>query len=134
VGPFTLEREIGRGGFGTVWLASQTEPVNRQVALKMLKAGLDTHEITTRFLAERQALALMDHPNIARIYDGGTTETGSPWFSMEYVDGVPITRYCASHALTLEQRLSLFVDTCRAVQHAHQKSVIHRASSPTMCS
>ncbi len=130
VGPFTLEREIGRGGFGRVWLASQTEPVRRHVALKMLKAGLDTQEITTRFLAERQALALMDHPGIARIYDGGATESGSPWFAMEYVDGLPITNHCLDQSMSLNDRLRLFLQTCRAVQHAHQKSIVHRDIKP----
>ena len=130
IGPFRLEREIGRGGFGRVWLADQLEPVRRQVALKMLKAGLDTREITTRFLAERQALALMDHANIARIFDGGATERGLPWFAMEFVDGEPITSYCERRELPLAARITLFIDTCRAVQHAHQKGVVHRDIKP----
>lgn len=130
VGPFVLEREIGRGGFGRVWLAQQTEPVQRQVALKVLKAGLDTSEITTRFLAERQAVALMDHPGIARIFDGGATQNGLPWFAMEYIDGEPITTYCERNQIGLNQRLDLFVATCRAIHHAHQKGIIHRDIKP----
>ncbi|MCA9000569.1 MAG: serine/threonine protein kinase [Planctomycetes bacterium] len=130
VGPFTLMREIGRGGFGSVWLAEQEIPVRRQVALKMLKAGLDTNEVTTRFMAERQALALMDHPGIARIFDGGSTERGLPWFSMEYVDGIPITTYCLARKLPIQDRLQLFIQTCRAVQHAHQKGIVHRDLKP----
>ena len=130
LGPFRLLEEIGRGGFGRVWLAEQSEPVRRQVALKMLKAGLDSEEITARFHAERQALAMMDHPNIARIFDGGASKSGLPWFAMEYVDGAPITDYCEQRALPLGERLRLFLDVCRAVQHAHQKGIIHRDIKP----
>ncbi|MDF1799870.1 MAG: serine/threonine-protein kinase [Planctomycetota bacterium] len=131
IGPFRLVREIGRGGYGRVWLAEQLEPVRRPVALKMLKVGLDTEEIVKRFRAERQALALMDHASIARIFDGGSTERGLPWFAMEFIDGQPITDYCRDHALDLESRLQLFYATCQAIQHAHQKGVIHRDIKPT---
>lgn len=131
LGPYRLISEIGQGGFGRVWLTEQLEPVQRQVALKVLKAGLDTREIIQRFHAERQALALMSHPSIAMVYDGGTTERGLPWFAMEFVDGSPITDFCEEHDLGVRARLDLFLSTCRAVQHAHQKGVIHRDIKPT---
>jgi len=130
IGAYRLVEEIGDGGFGRVWLSEQEHPVRRRVALKLLKAGLDTREIVARFRAERQALALMDHPHIARVFDGGATERGLPWFAMEYVDGPPITTFCDERRLGLRERLSLFLDACRAVQHAHQKGVIHRDIKP----
>ncbi len=129
-GRYTLMEVIGEGGMGTVYLASQTEPVKRQVALKLIKAGMDSRAVLTRFDAERQALAMMDHPNIARIYDGGLTPTGQPFFVMELVKGVPLTEYCDTHRLTVDARLKLFVSVCQAVQHAHQKGIIHRDLKP----
>ena len=131
VGPYRLVARLGEGGFGTVWRAEQARPVRRVVALKILKAGIDTREVVARFEAERQALALMDHPGIARVFDGGTTERGRPFFAMELVDGVPITRYAEARGLGVARRLALFADVCRAVQHAHQKGVIHRDIKPT---
>ena len=130
VGPYVLLEQIGEGGMGVVFLAEQTRPVRRQVALKVIKAGMDTRQVIARFDAERQALALMDHPNIARVLDGGATDTGRPYFVMELVKGVPVTRYCDEHRLTLRQRLELFVQVCGAVQHAHTKGVIHRDLKP----
>jgi serine/threonine protein kinase len=131
LGPYTLVRRLGEGGMGVVYLAEQTEPVRRQVAVKVIKPGLDSREVVARFEAERQALALMDHPNIARIIDGGTTEAGRSFFVMELVQGgVPITRYCDEHRLTMRQRLELFLPVCQAVQHAHQKGIIHRDVNP----
>jgi serine/threonine protein kinase len=130
IGPYTLVEQIGEGGFGCVYLAEQTQPVKRQVALKILKPGMDSRQIVARFEAERQALALMDHPHIARIIDGGTTPEGRPYFVMELVRGEPITRYCDNERLTIRQRLELFVQVCQAVQHAHQKGIIHRDIKP----
>jgi eukaryotic-like serine/threonine-protein kinase len=129
-GRYTLLEEIGAGGMGTVWKAEQTQPVRRTVALKLIKAGMDSRSVLSRFEAERQALALMDHPNIARVLDGGTTESGRPFFVMEYVKGVPFTRFCDDARLTVAQRLALFMAACRAVQHAHTKGVIHRDLKP----
>jgi WD40 repeat protein/serine/threonine protein kinase/Flp pilus assembly protein TadD len=131
IGPYKLLGQLGEGGMGTVWMAQQTEPVKRLVAVKLIKAGLDSRQVLARFEAERQALALMDHPNIARVLDGGTTGAGRPYFVMDLVKGVPITRYCDEHHLTPRQRLELFVSVCRAVQHAHQKGVIHRDLKPS---
>ncbi len=131
VGPYRLVQPLGEGGMGTVWMARQTEPVRRLVALKVIKPGMDSRQVVARFEAERQALALMDHPNIARVLDGGTTGAGRPYFVMDLVHGVPITRYCDEHRLTPRERLGLFVDVCRAVQHAHQKGVIHRDLKPS---
>ncbi len=130
-GRYTLIDVLGEGGMGTVYLARQTEPVQRDVALKVIKAGMDTRTVLARFEAERQALALMSHPGIARIYDGGVTAAGHPFFVMEYVRGEPITRFCDSRRLTPPARLELLVAVCRAVQHAHQKGVIHRDLKPT---
>jgi eukaryotic-like serine/threonine-protein kinase len=129
-GRYRLLEEIGAGGMGTVWKAEQTQPVRRMVALKLIKAGMDSRSVLSRFEAERQALALMEHPNIARVLDGGTTESGRPFFVMEYVKGVPFTRYCDDARLTIAQRLALFVPVCQAVQHAHTKGVIHRDLKP----
>jgi serine/threonine protein kinase/Tfp pilus assembly protein PilF len=131
VGPYRLIQQLGEGGMGAVWMAQQTEPVKRLVALKVIKPGMDSRQVIARFEQERQALALMDHPNIAKVLDAGTTATGRPYFVMELVKGMPITRYCDEQRLTPRQRLGLFVDVCRAVQHAHQKGVIHRDLKPS---
>ncbi len=131
IGRYKLLAPIGEGGFGVVFMAEQTEPVSRRVALKIIKAGMDTRQVIARFEAERQALALMDHPNIARVFDAGATEQGRPYFVMELVRGEPITKYCDREQLSIERRLELFGDVCRAVQHAHQKGVIHRDLKPS---
>ncbi len=126
IGPYKLLQQIGEGGFGVVFMAEQTAPVRRRVALKIIKPGMDTKQVIARFEAERQALALMDHPNIARVFDGGATQSGRPYFVMELVHGVPISEYCNLQKLMPPERLRLFIDVCRAVQHAHQKGIIHR--------
>src|SRR5439155_20998967 len=131
IGPYKLMERIGEGGFGVVFMAGQTRPVRRKVALKVLKPGMDTGQVVARFKAERQALALMDHPNIAHIMDGGETASGRPYFVMELVRGVPVTEFCDQNHLSVRQRLELFVDVCRAVQHAHTKGVIHRDLKPS---
>jgi serine/threonine protein kinase/WD40 repeat protein len=131
IGPYKLLQQIGEGGMGAVFMAEQTEPVQRKVALKIIKPGMDSRHVIARFEAERQALALMDHPNIARVLDAGTTTTGRPYFVMELVKGLPITRYCDERHLTPRQRLELFIPVCQAVQHAHQKGVIHRDLKPS---
>jgi WD40 repeat protein/serine/threonine protein kinase len=131
IGPYKLLEPIGEGGMGAVWMAQQTEPVKRLVALKLIKAGMDSKQVIARFEAERQALALMDHANIAKVLDAGTTGTGWPYFVMDLVKGVPITKYCDDHHLTPRQRLELFVPVCQAIQHAHQKGVIHRDIKPS---
>jgi serine/threonine protein kinase len=130
VGRYKLLQQIGEGGFGVVFMAEQTEPVQRKVALKIIKAGMDTREVIARFEAERQALALMDHPNIARVLDAGTTPAQRPFFVMELVRGMPITKYCDENNLSTRDRLELFIKVCRAIQHAHQKGVIHRDLKP----
>ncbi|WP_165231824.1 protein kinase domain-containing protein [Aquisphaera insulae] len=131
IGPYRLREVIGEGGMGVVYMAEQQSPVRRMVALKVIKPGLDTRRVIARFEAERQALALMDHPGIARVLDAGTTELGRPYFVMELVRGVPITEYCDRHNLPVRDRLELFERVCRAVQHAHQKGIIHRDLKPT---
>jgi WD40 repeat protein/serine/threonine protein kinase len=131
IGPYKLSEQIGEGGFGVVFLAEQTHPVRRKVALKVLKPGMDTRQVVARFEAERQALAIMDHPNIAKVFDGGVTPSGHPYFVMELVKGVPITQFCDQNHLTPRQRLELFLQVCSAVQHAHQKGVIHRDLKPS---
>jgi serine/threonine protein kinase/tetratricopeptide (TPR) repeat protein len=131
IGPYKLLEEIGEGGMGTVWLAQQQEPVRRLVAIKVIKAGMDSRSVLARFEAERQALALMEHPNIAKVFDGGTTPDGRPYFVMELVKGQPITEYCDQQHLTPRQRLELFVPVCQAIQHAHQKGIIHRDVKPS---
>jgi len=128
---FTLTREIGEGGMGTVYLARQEQPVRRQVAIKVIRSGLDSKEVIARFEAERQALAMMDHPNIARVYEAGTTDQGHPYFAMEYAAGIPLTDYCTQKRLGIPQRLAVFNDVCAAVQHAHQKGILHRDLKPS---
>ncbi|MCI0357757.1 MAG: serine/threonine protein kinase, partial [Planctomycetaceae bacterium] len=131
IGPYKLIEQIGEGGMGTVWMAQQSEPVKRLVAVKLIKAGMDSRQVIARFEAERQALALMDHTNIARVLDAGTTSAGRPYFVMDLVRGVPITRYCDEHHLTPKARLELFMPVCQAIQHAHQKGIIHRDLKPS---
>ena len=131
IGHYKLQHPLGEGGFGTVYLAEQLEPVKRQVALKIIKLGMDTREVIARFAAEKQALALMDHPGIAKVFDAGSTSSGRPYFVMELVDGVPVTEYCDRNRLRTRQRLELFGEICAAVQHAHQKGVIHRDIKPS---
>jgi serine/threonine protein kinase len=131
IGPYKLLEQIGEGGFGVVFMAEQQQPVRRKVALKVLKPGMDTRQVVARFKAERQALALMDHPNIAHVFDGGETASGRPYFVMELVRGIPINQFCDANRLTLRQRLELFVAVCQAVQHAHQKGIIHRDLKPS---
>jgi eukaryotic-like serine/threonine-protein kinase len=131
IGRYKLLQQIGEGGCGVVYMAEQEEPVRRRVALKVIKLGMDTKQVVARFEAERQALALMDHPNIAKVLDAGATETGRPFFVMELVKGIPITRYCDENHLGTEQRLRLFVQVCQAIQHAHQKGIIHRDIKPS---
>jgi WD40 repeat protein/serine/threonine protein kinase len=131
IGPYKLLQQLGEGGMGTVFMAEQTRPVQRVVALKLIKAGMDSRAVLARFEAERQALALMDHPNIAKVFDAGTTDRGLPYFVMELIKGVPIMKYCDDHQLTCGARLELFVSVCQAVQHAHQKGIIHRDLKPS---
>ncbi len=131
IGPYKLLQQIGEGGMGTVFMAEQTKPVQRKVALKVIKPGMDSRQVIARFEAERQALAVMDHVNIARVFDGGATDSGRPYFVMELVHGVPITKYCDDNQLTPRERLELFVPVCQAIQHAHQKGIIHRDIKPS---
>src|ERR1700689_3756425 len=121
IGPYYLLQPVGEGGMGEVGLAEQRQPVRRRVAIKLIKTGMDTREVVARFESERQALALMEHPNIAKVFEAGATPQGRPYFVMEYVTGVPITEYCDKHRMTLRERLELFVHVCEGVQHAHQK-------------
>jgi serine/threonine protein kinase/tetratricopeptide (TPR) repeat protein len=131
IGPYKLLEQIGEGGFGVVFMAEQQQPVRRKVALKVLKPGMDTKQVVARFEAERQALALMDHPHIAQVHDAGTTATGRPYFVMELIRGIPITQFCDDNRLTPRERLELFLAVCQAVQHAHQKGIIHRDLKPS---
>jgi serine/threonine protein kinase len=131
IGRYKLLEALGEGGFGSVWLAEQKEPVRRKVALKVIKLGMDTKQVVARFEAERQALALMDHPNIAKVLDAGTTDSGRPYFVMELVRGIPITKFCDENKLATRERLDLFIKVCHAVQHAHQKGIIHRDLKPS---
>jgi WD40 repeat protein/serine/threonine protein kinase len=131
IGRYKLLEKLGEGGFGVVWLAEQTEPVRRKVALKIIKPGMDTRQVVARFEAERQALALMDHPNIAKVFDAGATKTGRPFFVMELVRGIRITDYCDENRLPTQERLRLFIRICQAIQHAHQKGIIHRDIKPS---
>jgi len=131
VGPYRILEVLGEGGMGVVYLAEQAKPIHRRVALKVIKLGMDTRQVIARFEAEREALALMNHPNVARVFDAGATPEGRPYFAMEYVSGVPITDYCDRHRLTTAERLRLFVPVCHAIQHAHQKGIIHRDIKPS---
>src|SRR5262245_13997122 len=131
IGRYKLLQEIGSGGFGVVYMAEQKEPVKRRVALKIIKVGMDTKQVVARFEAERQALAMMDHANIAKVLDAGATDTGRPYFVMELVKGVRITEYCDENQLTTTERLELFIPVCQAIQHAHQKGIIHRDIKPS---
>src|SRR6516165_6250997 len=130
IGPFRILEKMGEGGMGIVYKAEQREPVRRIVALKVVKLGMDTREVVARFEAERQALALMSHPNVAKVFEAGMTEQGRPFFAMEFVPGVPLTDYCDQNKLTTRERLELFIPVCQAVQHAHQKGIIHRDLKP----
>ena len=127
---FRLIRKLGEGGMGQVWLAEQTIPVRRQVALKLIKAGMYDEAVVKRFQSERQSLAIMEHPAIAKVFDAGTTPQGQPYFVMEYVPGLPITEYCDQKKLDIRDRLELFIEVCEGVQHAHQKAIIHRDLKP----
>jgi len=131
IGHYKLLEQIGEGGLGVVFMAEQVEPMRRRVALKIVKPGMDTKQVIARFEAERQALALMDHPNIAQVFDAGATDTGRPYFVMELVQGVPLTQFCDANGLTAPERLKLFLHVCGAVQHAHQKGIIHRDLKPS---
>ncbi|MHC4711131.1 MAG: serine/threonine-protein kinase [Planctomycetota bacterium] len=131
IGPYKLLSLLGQGAFGDVYVAEQTGPVRRNVALKIVKLGMDTRQVVARFEAERQALALMEHPHIAKVFEAGSTESGRPYFVMEHVPGVPITEYCDRHRLSIKQRLRLFLLVCDAIQHAHQKGIIHRDVKPS---
>ena len=131
VGRYRLIELLGEGGFGAVWSAEQTEPIHREIALKLIKRGMDSREIIARFGAESQALAMMDHPNIAAVLDAGSCPDGLPYFAMELVKGAPLTTYCDSRSLSVEERTELFIPVCQAVQHAHQKAILHRDLKPS---
>jgi serine/threonine protein kinase len=131
IGRYRLMEQIGEGGMGVVFVAEQRKPLRRKVALKVIKPGMDSKAVVAHFEAERQALALMDHPNIAHVLDAGTTEGGRPFFVMEYVRGIPITEYCDQNKLTIRERLELFIQVCQAIQHAHQKGIVHRDIKPS---
>src|SRR6185295_73048 len=130
-GRYKLLEQIGEGGMGEVWVADQLEPIKRRVALKLIKPGMDSRSVLGRFEAERQALAVMDHPNIAKVFDAGASVDGRPYFVMELVKGTPITEFCDARKLTPKQRLELFVPVCQAIQHAHTKGIIHRDIKPS---
>ncbi len=131
LGPYRLVSKLGEGGYGIVFLAEQTEPLRRRVALKVIKPGMDTRQVIARFEAERQALARMDHPGIAKVFEAGATTAGRPYFVMELVEGPRITDYCRQNELSTRARLDLFTEVCRAIQHAHQKGIIHRDLKPS---
>src|SRR5437773_11266431 len=131
IGPYKLLQQIGEGGFGIVFMAEQHQPVHRRVALKIIKPGMDSAQVIARFEAERQALAMMDHQNIAKVYDAGTTDAARPYFVMELVHGVPITRYGVDNELPVRERLQLFMPACKAIQHAPQTGIMHRRLRPT---
>ena len=131
IGHYKLIRQVGEGGMGVVYHAQQLQPIRRDVALKIVKPGMDSKQVIARFESERQALAIMDHPNIAHVFDAGATPAGRPYFVMELVDGVPITRYCDAKRFSLKQRIELFLPVCEAIQHAHQKGIIHRDIKPS---
>ena len=130
IGPYQLIRKLGEGGMGQVWLAEQTAPVRRQVALKLIRAGMFDEQLLQRFQSERQSLAMMDHPAIAKVFEAGSTPDGQPYLVMEYVPGLPITEYCDQKKLTIRERLELFIKACEGIQHAHQKAIIHRDLKP----
>ena len=131
IGPYKILQRVGEGGFGVVYMAEQERPIRRRVALKVIKPGMDSAQVVARFEAERQALAMMDHPSIAKVFDAGTTDAGRPYFVMELVHGVPVTQYCDEARLNPRERLVLFIVICQAVQHAHQKGIIHRDLKPS---
>ena len=131
IGPYKLREQLGIGGMGVVWAAERKKPVRLKVALKVIKPGMDSQQVIARFEAEREALAMMDHPNIAKVLDAGTTDQGRPYFVMELIHGVPITEYCDAHGLTVRERLGLFIQVCKAVQHAHSKLIVHRDIKPS---
>ncbi len=131
IGPYKLREVIGEGGMGIVYLAEQEQPLRRKVALKVIKPGMDSRQVVARFEAERQALAMMDHPHIAHVFDGGVTPSGHPYFAMELVQGQAITTYCNRLQLSIHERLTLFIDVCQAVEHAHSKQIIHRDLKPS---
>ena len=131
IGPYKILSLLGEGGMGSVYLAEQSEPFQRRVAIKIIKLGMDTKEVVARFESERQALALMNHPNIAKVFDAGSTEAGRPYFVMEYIAGIPINKYCDEQRVSTRDRLAMFQRLCRAVQHAHQKGIIHRDLKPS---
>ena len=131
IGPYTIREKIGEGGMGTVYVAEQERPIRRKVALKVIKPGMDSKAVLARFEAEQQALAIMNHRNIAKVLDAGIAESGRPYFVMELVSGIPITNYCDEKQLSIEERLQLFIEVCKAIQHAHQKGIIHRDIKPS---
>jgi serine/threonine protein kinase len=131
IGRYKLLQSIGEGGFGEVFMAEQVAPIRRMVALKIIKAGMDTKEVIARFEAERQALALMDHPNIAKVLDAGDTDSGRPYFVMELVKGIPITEFCDTNRFPIRARLELFVTACKAFDHAHDRGIVHRDIKPS---
>ena len=133
IGRYKLLQQIGEGGMGSVWMAQQESPVRRRVAIKLVRSGMDSKLVLARFEAERQALAMMEHANIAKVFDAGTSDDGRPYFVMELVQGPPITKYCDDKRLSMRDRLELFIPVCQAVHHAHQKGIIHRDLKPSNC-